>query len=437
MKNSTASEPKKNGEEELGSRRLAAIMFTDVAGSSRLMGDDEDHVMPLIKRDLRIIAELCREYNGRFLKSMGDGCLAIFESAVHAVECAREIQRYFRQQAESLPSDQVLEHRIGIHLGDVYVSDSDAMGDGVNVAARLESEAPNGGICISQALYEVVKTRLSLKTVYQGPKKLKNIKDEVHLYDIVDFQDDEGGEELHSYAKTKRSSRRRYLVRSLKVLAVLLAVFLVLRIVRAVKNKNGGDVPEDFARMDLNGDMVISADEYPQHLMDRFNRADTDGDGQVTLEEFNSVQDLARERDQFYSQLFRQLDVNGDGFLKSDELPRDVRERVMRADFDRDGMVDQGEFNEAINRQHMQMLDLQGQSPQNQPQTPDSSLPAEPDSLYERTPQEVFNSVDQNGDDRITWNELPLRGRDRFIPADTDQDSVITRSEFLQFAGPR
>ena len=437
MKNSTASEPKKNGEEELGSRRLAAIMFTDVAGSSRLMGDDEDHVMPLIKRDLRIIAELCREYNGRFLKSMGDGCLAIFESAVHAVECAREIQRYFRQQAESLPSDQVLEHRIGIHLGDVYVSDSDAMGDGVNVAARLESEAPNGGICISQALYEVVKTRLSLKTVYQGPKKLKNIKDEVHLYDIVDFQDDEGGEELHSYAKTKRSSRRRYLVRSLKVLAVLLAVFLVLRIVRAVKNKNGGDVPEDFARMDLNGDMVISADEYPQHLMDRFNRADTDGDGQVTLEEFNSVQDLARERDQFYSQLFRQLDVNGDGFLKSDELPRDVRERVMRADFDRDGMVDQGEFNEAINRQHMQMLDLQGQSPQNQPQTPDSSLPAEPDSLYERTPQEVFNSVDQNGDDRITWNELPLRGRDRFIPADTDQDSVITHSEFLQFAGPR
>ncbi|MBD3277764.1 MAG: hypothetical protein GF388_05640 [Candidatus Aegiribacteria sp.] len=437
MNNPSDTTPEDNVCEEMGSRRLAAIMFTDVAGSSRLMGDDEDHVMPLIKRDLRIIAELCREYNGRFLKSMGDGCLAIFESAVHAVECAREIQRYFRQQSDSLPSDQVLEHRIGIHLGDVYVSENDAMGDGVNVAARLESQAQNGGICISQALYEVVKTRLALKTVYQGPKKLKNIKDEVHLYDIVDLQDEEADVKPHPYAKTKKSSGRSYLVRSLKVLAVLLAIFVVLRVIKVIRHKSGGDVPDDFSRLDLNGDMVISADEYPQHLMDRFNRADSDGDGEMTLEEFNNVQDLARERDQFYSELFRQLDVNGDGFLKNDELPQDVRERVMRADFDGDGQVDQGEFMEAVNRQHMQILNIQGQSPQHQPQTPDSSLPAEPDSLYERTPQEIFNSVDINGDDRITWNELPLRGRDRFIRADTDQDSIITRSEFLQFAGPR
>ncbi len=151
--------------EPLGRRRLAAIMFTDVAGSSRLMGDNEDHVMSLLKRDIRVIDDLCRQFEGRVLKSMGDGCLAIFESGVHAVECAREIQRHFKEQSGSLPENEVLEHRIGIHLGDVYVSDDDAMGDGVNIAARLQSEAPNGGICISQALYEVVKTRLALKTV--------------------------------------------------------------------------------------------------------------------------------------------------------------------------------------------------------------------------------------------------------------------------------
>lgn len=166
-------------------RTLAAIVFTDIANASRLMGDNEEHTLTLVARDLDILGGLCRKHSGRVLKNTGDGLLMYFSSAVQAVACALEVQGAMGAQAKTLPPADVLMHRIGIHLGDVFVSENDVMGDGVNIAARLQSEAEPGGICISETVYDVVKNRLALKATYLGPRELKNIKDAVPVYQIL------------------------------------------------------------------------------------------------------------------------------------------------------------------------------------------------------------------------------------------------------------
>lgn len=183
-------------------RTLAAIVFTDIANASQLMGEDEDHALQLVGRDLEIIRGLCGKHSGRVLKSTGDGLLMYFSSAVQAVACALEVQGSMGQQAKTLSAGDVLMHRIGIHLGDVFVSESDVMGDGVNIAARLQSEAEPGGICISETVYDVVKNRLALKATYLGPRELKNIKDAVPVYQIL--LDAAGGQgKLKSAGKAK------------------------------------------------------------------------------------------------------------------------------------------------------------------------------------------------------------------------------------------
>jgi class 3 adenylate cyclase len=153
-------------------RRLMTIMFTDVVDSSLRIGSDEERTLRLIQRDMRFITQLCQQYGGRVLKQLGDGCLAAFDSGVRAIECAQAVQCHFAEQARGLAPRDVLLHRIGLHLGDVYMVDNDVLGDGVNVAARLQSEAAPGGICLSQQLFEVVKGRLARQTVYQGAKHL-------------------------------------------------------------------------------------------------------------------------------------------------------------------------------------------------------------------------------------------------------------------------
>ncbi|HUU42443.1 MAG TPA: adenylate/guanylate cyclase domain-containing protein, partial [Planctomycetota bacterium] len=171
--------------EDLGRRTLAAIMFTDVVGFSERTGRDEDRTLRLTARDLRTIGEFVKQHEGRVIKCTGDGCLAFFASGVQAVACALEIQHHFAELARTLTVEELLQHRIGIHLGDVYIKRNEVMGDGVNIAARLQAEAPPGGICISQALYEIARTRLSLHTVHVGPKQLKNIAEAVQIYQVL------------------------------------------------------------------------------------------------------------------------------------------------------------------------------------------------------------------------------------------------------------
>lgn len=158
-----------------GQRVLAAIFFTDTVGFSALMRKDEERALRLVARDLEQMKTTCAAFGGQVLKSTGDGLMVLFTSAVQAVACALEIQRDFHAKNLELPKSEELQHRIGIHLGDVFQQSGDVMGDGVNVAARLQTEAVPGGICLSKTVYDVVHNRLPFYVNDLGPRKLKNI----------------------------------------------------------------------------------------------------------------------------------------------------------------------------------------------------------------------------------------------------------------------
>lgn len=168
-----------------GHRTLATVVFTDCVGFSARMSVDEEHTLILIRRDLARMKKLCEEFEGRVLKSTGDGLLMYFSSAVKAVECAVKIQREIAEAGTQMSPKDVLMHRIGIHLADMYITEADVMGNGVNIAARLQTEAEPGGICISQTVYDVAKLGFQVQTEYLGPRELKNIREVVPVYKIV------------------------------------------------------------------------------------------------------------------------------------------------------------------------------------------------------------------------------------------------------------
>jgi class 3 adenylate cyclase len=175
-----------------GQRTLAAIVFTDTVGFSKLMSKDEELALRLVARDLAYMKMTCEAFGGQVLKSTGDGLLMLFTSAVQAVACALEIQRDFQKQNLELPKAERLQHRIGIHLGDVFQNGGDVMGDGVNIAARLQTEAVPGGICLSQTVYDVVHNRLPFYVNHLGARTLKNIG-KVTAYQISPADGDRSG----------------------------------------------------------------------------------------------------------------------------------------------------------------------------------------------------------------------------------------------------
>ncbi|HXA14252.1 MAG TPA: adenylate/guanylate cyclase domain-containing protein, partial [Opitutaceae bacterium] len=168
-----------------GLRTLAAIVFTDIVAFSARMQRDEVKTLGFVNRDFAEMRRLCESRGGAVLKTTGDGLLCYFASAVEAVACALDMQRHFAGLGKTLPPGDALQHRIGIHLGDVLVQDQDVMGDGVNIAARLQAEAEPGGICISQTVYDVVKNKIELKATYLGARDLKNIAQAVPVYSLL------------------------------------------------------------------------------------------------------------------------------------------------------------------------------------------------------------------------------------------------------------
>jgi len=168
-----------------GQRSLAAIVFTDVVSFSARMQADEESTLRLLRRDFDEMRTICVQHHGSVLKSTGDGLLLYFSSAVQAVACALAMQRAFAEQLKNRPASESLTHRVGIHLGDVFVNDQDVMGDGVNIAARLQAEAEPGGICISQTVYDVVRNKLALHVTRLGPRELKNISQAIPIYKLL------------------------------------------------------------------------------------------------------------------------------------------------------------------------------------------------------------------------------------------------------------
>jgi adenylate cyclase len=167
-------------------RKLAAILVADVVGYSRLACADEDRTLARL-RGLRgdLIDPAIAAHNGRVVKRTGDGSIVEFRSVVDAVRCAIEVQNGLIERNAGVALDRRIEFRVGVHLGDVVEeSDGDLMGDGVNIAARLEGIAKPGAICLSEDAYRQVKSRLDLKVSDLGPTQLKNIAEPVRVYSL-------------------------------------------------------------------------------------------------------------------------------------------------------------------------------------------------------------------------------------------------------------
>src|SRR5271163_461378 len=167
-------------------RKIAAILVADIVGYSRLAGTDEDRTLSRL-RGLRsdLMDPAIDAHHGRIVKRTGDGNLIEFRSVVDAVRCAIEVQNGLIERNAGLSPERRIEFRVGIHLGDVVEErDGDLMGDGVNIAARLEGVAKPGAICLSEDAYRQVKGRLDLAVADLGPTQLKNIAEPIRVYSL-------------------------------------------------------------------------------------------------------------------------------------------------------------------------------------------------------------------------------------------------------------
>jgi len=166
-------------------RKLTTVFSADVAGYSRLMGEDEAATVRTLEQYKGIMSELVRQHRGRVVDSPGDNLLAEFISVVAAVQCAVATQKELQARNAELPEQRRMQFRIGVNLGDVIEEESRIYGDGINIAARLESLADPGGICISKTVFDQIETKLPLGYEYLGEQSVKNIAKPVGAYRVV------------------------------------------------------------------------------------------------------------------------------------------------------------------------------------------------------------------------------------------------------------
>jgi len=159
------------------SRQLAAIMFTDIVGYTALMGDDEKMAFELLRKNRLLQKPLIEKFNGRWIKELGDGILASFQTGTDAVGCAKQIQKACLDMAD-------LKLRIGIHLGEVVFEENDVFGDGVNIASRLQVLAPIGGIYISEAVFRNIENQKDIETEFVKEEVLKNVRHPINIYQL-------------------------------------------------------------------------------------------------------------------------------------------------------------------------------------------------------------------------------------------------------------
>ena len=171
--------------EERDKRKLSAVLSADVKGYSRLMGEDESGTVRTLKKYREIMANLIQRYRGRVVDSPGDNLLAEFASVVDAVDSAVEIQKELKLKNDELPEDRRMEFRIGVNLGDVVEDGENIYGDGVNIAARVESFADGGGVCISGTAYDQIGKKLPFGYEYLGEQTVKNIEKPVRIYRVL------------------------------------------------------------------------------------------------------------------------------------------------------------------------------------------------------------------------------------------------------------
>lgn len=166
-------------------RKLAAILSADVKGYSRLMGEDEVGTIHTLNAYKEVMDDLIQHHHGRVVDATGDNLLAEFASVVDAVQCAVEIQKELKTRNAGLPENRRMEFRIGVNLGDVVEEKDRIFGDGVNIAARMESLAEGGGICISGTAYDQVEGKLGLTYEHLGEQTVKNIAKPIRVYRVL------------------------------------------------------------------------------------------------------------------------------------------------------------------------------------------------------------------------------------------------------------
>jgi adenylate cyclase len=166
-------------------RKLTAILSADVEGYSRLMGENEAATVQTLKAYREVMTSLIKLHQGRVVDSPGDNLLAEFGSVVDALNCAVKIQHELKTKNNELPEKNRMEFRIGVNIGDVIEDEERIYGDGVNIAARVESLADGGGICISGTAYDQIGKKLALGFEYLGEQAVKNIEKPIRVYKVL------------------------------------------------------------------------------------------------------------------------------------------------------------------------------------------------------------------------------------------------------------
>jgi TolB-like protein/class 3 adenylate cyclase/Tfp pilus assembly protein PilF len=207
-------------------RKLAAILSADVVGYSRMMRDDEDSTIRTLTNYRSAMSNLIQKFRGHVVDATGDNLLAEFTSVVDAVNCAVEIQRELAERNAELPEERKMEFRIGVNLGDVVEEEGRIYGDGVNIAARMESLAEAGGICISGSVYDSVESRLGLEYDFLGEQEVKNIDKPVRAYRVLSFP----GAAAHRVVQAKEALGRRWRKIALSIAAVAVVAVVVFGI---------------------------------------------------------------------------------------------------------------------------------------------------------------------------------------------------------------
>lgn len=195
-------------------RKLATILSADVAGYSRLMAEDEERTLRIFRGHKEVFEALVAMHKGRIFNTAGDAILAEFGSAVEAVRCATEIQAALQTRNNQFLPERQVKFRIGVNLGDVMVQGQDLLGDGVNLAARLQTAAEPGGICVSGSVYDQIRNKLSLSFNPLGERSYKNIPQPVRTFSITECED-------HSTLPSPRTARRSSWVVGAVVLVTL------------------------------------------------------------------------------------------------------------------------------------------------------------------------------------------------------------------------
>src|SRR5210317_2136320 len=159
-------------------RQLAVIMFTDIVGYTALMGNDEEKAFTILNKNRALQRPIIEQYNGRWIKELGDGVMASFNTVSDAVKAAIKIQK----ESRSIPE---LELTIGIHLGEVVFENEDVFGDGVNIASRIQAFAKPGSIYISEAIHNNISNKQGIETEFVKQEKLKNVAFPIRIYEVV------------------------------------------------------------------------------------------------------------------------------------------------------------------------------------------------------------------------------------------------------------